>query len=85
METTDWDSYGTGNYAKCADCMAIAATRPTAADLAFANPLKLMRLALRGLRTEGPLAPEIDISKARAPEEHHERIVAEEMAREKAA
>jgi len=22
METTDWDTYGTGKYEKCADCMA---------------------------------------------------------------
>jgi hypothetical protein len=41
-----------------------------------------------GLRTEGNFAPEIDLSQARPPEEHHERIVGEEMARlrgEKAA
>ncbi|HUF87258.1 MAG TPA: adenosyl-hopene transferase HpnH [Thermohalobaculum sp.] len=88
IETTDWETYGTGNYAKCADCMAHCGYEPTAADIAFRNPLKLLRLALGGLRTEGPLAPEIDLSKARPGEEHHERIVSGEMARirrEKAA
>ena len=85
METTDWDSYGTGNYAKCSDCMAHCGYEPTAADAAFANPLKLLGLAVRGLRTEGPMAPEIDIARARPAEEHHSRIVAEQLAREKAA
>lgn len=81
METTDWDRYGTGNYEKCADCMAHCGYEPTAANLAFSNPFAMLKLALRGLRTSGPLAPEIDLSKARKAEDHHERIVAEEMAR----
>lgn len=81
METTDWDKYGTGNYEKCADCMAHCGYEPTAANIAFSNPLKMLRLALRGLRTEGPMATEIDLSKARRGQEHHERIVAEEMAK----
>ena len=79
METTDWDLYGTGNYEKCADCMAHCGYEPTAANIAFSNPLKLLSLAFRGLRTSGPMAPEIDLSKARKSEEHHERIVAEQM------
>ena len=32
METTDWDTYGTGKYEKCADCMAHCGYEPTAAD-----------------------------------------------------
>ena len=32
METTDWDAYGTGNYEKCANCMAHCGYEPTAAD-----------------------------------------------------
>ncbi|MEM9724393.1 MAG: adenosyl-hopene transferase HpnH [Pseudomonadota bacterium] len=79
METTDWDLYGTGRYEKCSDCMAHCGYEPTAANIAFTQPWKMLTLALRGLRTRGPLAPEIDLSKARAGEEHHERIVAEEM------
>ncbi len=88
LETTDWDKYGTGNYAKCADCMAHCGYEPTAAEIGFSSPLTLLRLALRGPRTEGPFAPEIDLAQARPAEEHHERIVGEEMARirnEKAA
>jgi hopanoid biosynthesis associated radical SAM protein HpnH len=81
METTDWDLYGTGNYEKCADCMAHCGYEPTAANIAFSNPLKMLKLAFTGLRTEGPMAEEIDLTKARPSEEHHERIVAEEMSK----
>ena len=81
IEETDWDLYGTGNYEKCADCMAHCGYEPTAANMAFSSPWKMLKLALRGLRTSGPMAPEIDLSKARKGEEHHERIVAEEMAK----
>jgi len=59
METTDWDSYGTGKYEKCANCMAHCGYEPTAADAALANPLKAMWVALRGVRVKGPMAPEI--------------------------
>ncbi|TMK05554.1 MAG: adenosyl-hopene transferase HpnH [Alphaproteobacteria bacterium] len=34
MDTTDWDSYGTGRYEKCANCMAHCGYEPTAAELA---------------------------------------------------
>lgn len=81
LETTDWDLYGTGNYEKCADCMAHCGYEPTAANIAFSNPLRMLKLAFTGLRTEGPMAEEIDLSKARPAEEHHERIVSEEMAK----
>jgi len=65
METTDWDSYGTGKYEKCADCRAHCGYEPTAATAALDNPLKAMWVALRGVRTSGPMAPEIDLSKQR--------------------
>ena len=65
METTDWDSYGTGKYEKCADCMAHCGYEPTAANAAVANPFKALWVALRGIRTSGPMAPEIDLSKQR--------------------
>ena len=35
METTDWDTYGTGKYEKCADCMAHCGYEPTAANAAL--------------------------------------------------
>ncbi len=61
METTDWDSYGTGRYEKCANCMAHCGYEATAAHAAIANPLSAVKLALRGIRTEGPMAPEISL------------------------
>ncbi len=65
METTDWETYGTGKYEKCADCMAHCGYEPTAANAAFANPLKAMWVALRGVRTTGPMAPEISLDHQR--------------------
>ncbi|HWV43082.1 adenosyl-hopene transferase HpnH [Pseudorhodoplanes sp.] len=65
METTDWDSYGTGKYEKCANCMAHCGYEPTAADQAFNNPLKALWVSLRGVRTSGPMAPEIALDKQR--------------------
>jgi len=35
MDTTDWDTYGTGKYEKCADCMAHCGYEPTAANAAL--------------------------------------------------
>ncbi len=38
MEETDWDSYGTGNYEKCADCMVHCGFEATAVEDAFKHP-----------------------------------------------
>jgi len=38
METTDWDSYGTGAYEKCANCMAHCGYEATAAEAMFTRP-----------------------------------------------
>lgn len=65
MDTTDWETYGTGKYEKCADCMAHCGYEPTAANAALVNPLKAMWVALRGVRTTGPMAPEISLDKQR--------------------
>jgi hopanoid biosynthesis associated radical SAM protein HpnH len=65
MDTTDWETYGTGKYEKCADCMAHCGYEPTAANAALTNPLKAMWVALRGVRTTGPMAPEINLDKQR--------------------
>ena len=46
METTDWDSYGTGRYEKCADCMAHCGYEPTAAHAAIRHPLSSIWMAL---------------------------------------
>ncbi len=65
METTDWDQYGTGNYEKCADCMVHSGYEATAVMDAVRNPLKHMRVALRGPRTEGAMAPDISLANQR--------------------
>jgi hopanoid biosynthesis associated radical SAM protein HpnH len=65
MEETDWDSYGTGNYEKCANCMVHCGYEATAVNDAVANPLKALGIALRGVRTEGEMAPEIALDRQR--------------------
>ena len=68
METTEWDKYGTGRYEKCANCMVHCGYEPTAANDAFANPLKMLWVGLRGIKTEGAMAPDIDLSQQRPAE-----------------
>ncbi len=65
METTDWNSYGTGRYEKCANCMAHCGYEPTAAHASISNPLQVLWTAIRGVRTEGPMAPEIALNDQR--------------------
>jgi hopanoid biosynthesis associated radical SAM protein HpnH len=65
METTDWDSYGTGRYEKCANCMAHCGYEPTAADATLRQPLQALRAWLRGPRTDGEMAPEIALDAQR--------------------
>jgi hopanoid biosynthesis associated radical SAM protein HpnH len=59
MEETRWGDYGVGNYAKCAQCMMHCGFEPTAVNDTLAHPLKAFRVALRGPRTAGPMAPEL--------------------------
>jgi len=61
MEETDWDSYGTGNYEKCADCMVHSGYEATAVVDAVKRPWKAAKVALRGVKTEGEMAPEINL------------------------
>jgi hopanoid biosynthesis associated radical SAM protein HpnH len=65
METTDWDTYGTGAYEKCANCMAHCGYEATAAEAMFKSPLRAIQVALRGPRTDGPMAPEISLENQR--------------------
>ena len=65
MDTTDWDLYGTGRYEKCANCMAHCGYEPTAADAMMQHPLKAAMIAWRGIKTEGPMAPEIAMDEQR--------------------
>jgi hopanoid biosynthesis associated radical SAM protein HpnH len=65
MDETDWDAYGTGNYEKCADCMVHSGYEATAVDDAVRHPLKALAVSVRGVRTEGPMAPEIPLGAQR--------------------
>ena len=48
METTDWDSYGTGRNEKCADCMVSCGYEPTAVDDTF-NGIRGMVKTIRAM------------------------------------
>ena len=63
MEETDWDSYGTGNYEKCAQCMVHSGYEATAVVDSVHHPMKAAVVALRGVRTEGEMAPEIPLDR----------------------
>ena len=79
MNDTEWDKYGTGNYEKCSDCMAHCGYEASAVTDVFANPLKAVSVALKGPKTEGAMAEEIDISKSRDPDFFHDTHVSEMM------
>jgi hopanoid biosynthesis associated radical SAM protein HpnH len=68
MDETDWDAYGTGNYEKCADCMVHSGYEATAVMDTMAHPLKALKVAVRGHRTEGPMVPEISLANQRPAE-----------------
>jgi hopanoid biosynthesis associated radical SAM protein HpnH len=65
MEETDWDSYGTGNYEKCADCMVHCGYEATAVEDSFKRPWRALGVALWGIRTKGPMAPDIPLDAQR--------------------
>jgi hopanoid biosynthesis associated radical SAM protein HpnH len=79
MEETDWDSYGTGNYEKCADCMAHCGYESTATADAVRHPLKALKVSLRGPRTEGEMAPEIPLAGQRPAKWVFDGMVADAM------
>jgi len=82
MEETEWEQYGTGNYEKCADCMAHCGYEPTAAADAAAHPIKTLLVSLRGPKTSGDFAPEIDLSNQRRAKYIHEELVEQKMKEE---
>jgi hopanoid biosynthesis associated radical SAM protein HpnH len=68
METTDWDRYGTGNYEKCADCMVHSGYEASAVAATVRHPLKAAMQVVRGIRTEGPMAPDVSLANQRPAE-----------------
>jgi hypothetical protein len=75
MEETDWDAYGTGRYEKCANCMVHSGYEATAVMDTLARPLAAARVALAGVRTDGPMAPEIPLAGQRPAQFVHARHV----------
>ncbi|WP_316978718.1 adenosyl-hopene transferase HpnH [Shumkonia mesophila] len=77
MEETDWDSYGTGNYEKCANCMVHCGYEPTAVIDTVAHPLKALKIALRGVDTEKPMVADIPLENQRPAEFVFEALTAQ--------
>jgi len=61
IEETAWNNYGIGNNPKCANCMAHCGYEATAVEDAINHPLKALRVALRGPKTEGAFAPDLPV------------------------
>jgi len=80
MEDTDWDRYGTGNYEKCADCMVHSGFEASAVTDAVKRPWKALKVAVAGVRTEGPIAPEIPLNNQRPAEYVFARHVQHKLA-----
>jgi hopanoid biosynthesis associated radical SAM protein HpnH len=68
MEDTAWDQYGTGKYAKCADCMVHCGYEASAVTDTVKNPLKALKVFLNGIDTKSPMAPEISLENQRPAE-----------------
>jgi hypothetical protein len=68
MEGTDWDRYGVGNYEKCADCMVHSGFEASAVKDMMRHPVKAFSIAVRGVRTDGPMAKDIPLDRQRPAE-----------------
>jgi hopanoid biosynthesis associated radical SAM protein HpnH len=81
MEDTAWDDYGVGNYEKCKDCMVHSGFEASAVTDIMKNPLKAMAVNLRGVRTTGPMAPDLSRENERPAQyvfsSHVEKMLAE--------
>jgi hopanoid biosynthesis associated radical SAM protein HpnH len=80
MEDTAWETYGTGAYEKCADCMVHSGFEASAVTDAVKKPWKLAALALTGMKLDGPMAAEIPLDRQRPAEYVFSRHVAEKLA-----
>ena len=81
MAGTDWDQYGVGRYEKCSNCMVHCGFEGTAATDSIRHPLKMFGIGRKGIRTDGPMAPDIDLSHARPAQETFSTHVERELAR----
>jgi hopanoid biosynthesis associated radical SAM protein HpnH len=80
MEDTAWERYGTGNYEKCADCMVHSGFEASAVVDAVKKPWKAALIALKGIKTDGPMAPEIPLDGQRPAEYVFSRHVEQRLA-----
>jgi len=85
MEGTDWDQYGVGKYEKCSNCMVHCGFEGTAATDSIRHPLKMFQIGRNGIRTDGPMAPDIDLSHARKAEDVFSNHVEAELEKIKKA
>ena len=79
INETEWDKYGTGNYEKCANCMVHCGYEPTAAEDSIKNPLKTLKVALMGPKTDGDMVPDIPLNNQRSAEYIFEKQVKESL------
>jgi hopanoid biosynthesis associated radical SAM protein HpnH len=81
MDDTAWDDYGVGNYEKCKDCMVHSGFEASAVTDIMTRPLTALSVSLRGVRTTGPMAPDISRAKERPAKyvfsTHVEKMLAE--------
>lgn len=80
MEGTDWDKYGTGAYEKCADCMVHSGFEATAVVDAVKRPWKIAAVALKGVKVDGPMTPDIPLTNQRPAEFVFSRHVHQKLA-----
>jgi hopanoid biosynthesis associated radical SAM protein HpnH len=80
MEGTEWDQFGVGRYEKCSDCMVHCGFEGTAATDAIRHPLKMIAVGRKGVRTSGPMAQDLDLSRARPAEDVFSSHVERELA-----
>ena len=85
MEGTDWDQYGVGKYEKCSNCMVHCGFEGTAATDSIRHPLKMFKIGRNGIRTDGPMAADIDLSHARPARDTFSDHVEKELDRIKTA
>ncbi len=81
MAETDWDAYGVGAYEKCQDCMVHSGFEASAVADIVKRPLTALAVTLKGVRTKGPMAPDIPTDNQRPAEyvfsSHVEKMLGE--------
>ncbi len=85
MDDTAWDQYGVGNYEKCADCMVHSGFEASAVMDTVKRPLTALGVLIRGVRTDGPMAPDIPLDHQRPAEYVFAKHVDDRLAEIKAS